>query len=137
MSTGDLPLLNALLNTTSAILVITGYRLVRAGRREAHRRVMLLAIATSFLFLVSYLAYHAQVGSVRFTGRGLIRAVYLTILASHTVLAAAILPLVLVTATRALRGRFDAHRRLARYAFPLWLYVSVSGVVVYVMLYRM
>jgi uncharacterized membrane protein YozB (DUF420 family) len=137
MSASDLPALNAVLNTTSAVLLVAGYRLVRAGRREAHRRVMLLALTTSALFLVSYLAYHAQVGSVRFTGRGVVRAAYLTILASHTILAAAIVPLVLVTAARALRGRFDAHRRLARYTFPLWLYVSVTGVVVYVMLYRL
>lgn len=137
MSVADLPGLNALLNTTSAVLLLTGYGLVRSGRREAHRRVMLAALASSTLFLVSYLVYHAQVGSVRFTGQGPIRAAYFAILISHTVLAAAIVPLVLVTLARALRGRFDAHRRLARYTLPAWLYVSVTGVVVYAMLYRL
>jgi uncharacterized membrane protein YozB (DUF420 family) len=137
VTAADLPALNAVLNTTSALLLLAGYRLVRSGRREAHRRVMLAALATSALFLVSYLAYHAQVGSVRFTGQGPVRAVYFAILISHTVLAAAIVPLVVVTLARALRGRFDAHRRLARYTLPLWLYVSVTGVAVYLMLYRL
>ena len=137
MSASDLPALNALLNTTCAVLLVVGYRLVRAGRREAHRRVMVAALVTSTLFLASYLLYHAQVGSVRFTGQGWIHTVYFAVLISHTVLAAAILPLVLVTLGRAVRGRFDAHRRLARYTLPLWLYVSVTGVVVYVMLYRL
>jgi uncharacterized membrane protein YozB (DUF420 family) len=133
----DLPTLNAALNTTSAVLLLTGWRLIRRGRRDAHRRAMLAALATSTLFLVSYLAYHFQVGSVRFTGQGPIRTVYFAILVSHTVLAAAIVPLVLVTLTRALRGRFEAHRALARVTAPLWLWVSVSGVVVYWMLYRL
>jgi len=133
----DLPTLNAALNTASAVLLLAGWRLIRHGRRDAHRRAMLLALATSTLFLVSYLAYHFEVGSVRFTGQGPIRRVYFVILVSHTVLAAAIVPLVLVTLRRALRGRFDAHRALARYTLPLWLWVSVSGVVVYWMLYRL
>jgi uncharacterized membrane protein YozB (DUF420 family) len=133
----DLPTLNAALNTTSAVLLLTGWWLIRRGRRDAHRRAMLAALATSTLFLVSYLAYHFQVGSVRFTGQGPIRTVYFAILVSHTVLAAAIVPLVLVTLTRALRGRFEAHRTLARVTLPLWLWVSVSGVVVYWMLYRL
>jgi uncharacterized membrane protein YozB (DUF420 family) len=137
LSLAYLPALNAALNTASAVLLVTGYRLVRGGRREAHRRAMLAALATSTLFLVSYLAYHAQVGSVRFTGQGALRTFYFSILVSHTVLAAAIVPLVLVTLARALRGRFDAHRGLARYTLPLWLYVSVTGVVVYLMLYRL
>jgi uncharacterized membrane protein YozB (DUF420 family) len=133
----DLPTLNAALNTTSAVLLLTGWRLIRRGRRDAHRRAMLAALATSTLFLVSYLAYHFQVGSVRFTGQGPIRTVYFAILVSHTVLAAAIVPLVLLTLARALRGRFEAHRALARVTAPLWLWVSVSGVVVYWMLYRL
>jgi uncharacterized membrane protein YozB (DUF420 family) len=137
LSASSLPALNAVLNTVSAVLLVVGYRLVRAGRRDAHRRVMLAALATSTVFLASYLVYHAQVGSVRFTGQGPVRALYFAILISHTLLAAAIVPLVLVTLSRALRGRFDAHRRLARYTLPLWLYVSVTGVVVYVMLYRL
>jgi len=133
----DLPALNAALNATSALLLLTGYLLIRAGRRESHRRVMLAALACSALFLSSYLVYHWNVGSVRFRGTGAIRAVYLAILLSHTLLAVAILPLVLITASRALRGRFDAHRRIARYTLPLWGYVSVTGVIVYWMLYRM
>jgi uncharacterized membrane protein YozB (DUF420 family) len=133
----DLPTLNAALNTASAALLLTGWWLIRHGRREAHRRAMLAACTTSTLFLVSYLTYHFEVGSVRFTGQGPIRTVYFVILVGHTVLAAAIVPLVLVTLRRALRGRFDAHRALARITLPLWLWVSVSGVVVYWMLYRL
>jgi uncharacterized membrane protein YozB (DUF420 family) len=132
----DLPTLNAALNATSAVLLVAGWLLIRRGRREAHRRAMLAAVACSGLFLVSYLVYHAQVGSVRFQGQGTIRTVYFAILLTHTVLAAAILPLVLVTLVRALQQRFDRHRRIARVTFPLWLYVSVTGVVIYVMLYR-
>ena len=137
MTLRDLPALNAALNATSALLLLTGYLLIRAGRRESHRRVMLAALACSALFLASYLVYHWNVGSVRFRGTGAIRTVYLAILLSHTLLAVAILPLVLITASRALRGRFDAHRRIARYTLPLWGYVSVTGVIVYWMLYRM
>ncbi len=131
------PSLDALLNATSACLLVTGWLLIRRRRRQAHHRLMLGALAASTLFLASYLAYHAQVGSVRFLGRGPLRAVYFTLLVSHSVLAAAIVPLVLLTLARALGGRFDAHRRLARLTAPLWLWVSVSGVAVYWMLYRM
>ncbi len=131
------PSLDALLNATSACLLVTGWLLIRQRRRQAHHRAMLGALAASTLFLASYLAYHAQVGSVRFLGRGPLRAVYFTLLVSHSVLAAAIVPLVLLTLARALGGRFDAHRRLARLTAPLWLWVSVSGVAVYWMLYRM
>ena len=137
MTFRDLPTLNAALNAASAVLLLTGWWLIRRGRRVAPRRAMLAALATSTLFLVSYLAYHFEVGSVRFTGQGAIRTVYFVILVGHTVLAAAIVPLVLVTLRRALRGRFDAHRALARITLPLWLWVSVSGVVVYWMLYRL
>jgi uncharacterized membrane protein YozB (DUF420 family) len=137
VSVQGLPTLNALLNTASAVLVLTGWWLIRRGRRDAHRRAMLLAVATSTLFLVSYLVYHFEVGSVRFRGLGPIRTVYFVILVGHTVLAAAIVPLVLVTVSRALRGRFERHRALARVTLPLWLWVSVSGVVVYWMLYRL
>jgi uncharacterized membrane protein YozB (DUF420 family) len=136
VTVSDLPALNASLNTASAALVSAGYVFIRRGRPRAHRNCMFAALLTSAAFLVSYLVYHARVGSVRFQGQGFVRAVYFTILASHTVLAVAIVPLVLVTATRALRERFDAHRRIARVTLPLWLYVSVTGVVVYWMLYQ-
>ena len=116
---------------------MAGWLLIRRGRRDAHRRAMIAAFSTSSLFLLGYLVYHARVGSVRFTGQGPVRTVYFVILVGHTVSAAAIVPLVLVTLRRALRGRFEAHRALARTTLPLWLWVSVSGVVVYWMLYRL
>ncbi|MGE5127088.1 MAG: DUF420 domain-containing protein [Betaproteobacteria bacterium] len=137
MSAPALPTLNALLNATSAVLAATGWWLIRRGRRDAHRRLMLAAFAASTLFLVGYLTYHFQVGSVRFTGQGAIRVVYFALLLSHTLLAALVLPLVLLTLSRGLRRRFEAHRRIARYTIPIWLWVSVSGVVVYWMLYRL
>jgi uncharacterized membrane protein YozB (DUF420 family) len=133
----DLPALNATLNATSAVLISIGWILIKRGRRAAHKNVMIAACVTSTLFLTSYLIYHAQVGSVRFTGTGTIRTVYLSILLTHTVLAAVIVPLVLVTLSRGLRGDYDRHRRIARWTMPIWLYVSVTGVVVYVMLYRL
>jgi uncharacterized membrane protein YozB (DUF420 family) len=137
MTVRDLPTLNAVLNAASALLLLLGWRLIRRGRIQAHRRAMLGAVASSTLFLASYLVYHAQVGSVRFQGQGAIRAVYFAILLTHTILAAAIVPLVLVTLVRGLKARYDAHRRLARVTFPLWSYVSVTGVVIYWMLYRL
>jgi putative membrane protein len=137
VTVSDLPGLNASLNAASAGLLAAGYLLIRRGHPRAHRNCMLAALATSTVFLVSYLVYHFHVGSVRFQGQGLVRVVYFTILGSHTVLAVAIVPLVIVTATRALRARFDAHRRIARVTLPLWAYVSVTGVVVYWMLYRL
>jgi uncharacterized membrane protein YozB (DUF420 family) len=133
----DLPALNALLNGTAAVLLVWGFALIRTGRKRAHRRVMLTAFTVSTLFLASYLIYHLQVGSVRFRGTGPIRTVYFTILFTHTLLAAAVPPLAIVTLSRALRGRFDKHRALARWTLPIWLYVSVTGVVVYWMLYRL
>ena len=133
----DLPALNALLNGTAAVLLVVGWLLIRSGRREAHRRVMLAALAVSAAFLASYLVYHFQVGSVRFAGTGAARGVYFAILISHTLLAAAVPVLALVTLVRALRGRFARHRAIARWTLPIWLYVSVTGVVVYWMLYRM
>jgi len=133
----ELPALNAVLNTTSAVLLICGYGLIRRGRKQAHRRVMLAAFAVSILFLTSYLVYHFQVGSVRFQKAGLVRSAYLVVLFTHTVLAAAVPPLAIMTLARGLRGRFDRHRRIARWTLPIWLYVSVTGVVVYLMLYRL
>jgi putative membrane protein len=137
VSLRDLPALNAVLNTSSALLLATGWVLIRRRQRDGHRLAMLGALAASAAFLTSYLVYHSQVGSVRFTGQGPVRTVYFAVLLSHTLLAAAIVPLVLFTLSRALRGRFDAHRALARWTLPLWMWVSVSGVVVYWMLYRL
>ncbi len=136
MSPHLLPSVDAVLNATSACLLAAGWWLVRHGRREAHRRAMLAAVASSTAFLVCYVVYHARVGSVPFARPGAVRAVYFTLLLSHTVLAAAIVPLVLLTLSRALRARYDAHRGIARVTAPLWLWVSVSGVAVYWMLYR-
>ena len=132
----DLPAVNAALNATSAVLLTTGYRMIRQGRRQTHKRVMLAAFTVSTLFLISYLVYHSQVGSVRYPHSGLIRTVYLSILATHTVLAATVPILAIVTLRRALKGEFNRHRRLARWTLPIWMYVSVTGVVVYLMLYR-
>ena len=137
MSVADLPALNATLNATSAVLLCTGWFLIKRGRQDAHRKVMIAACTTSALFLVSYLTYHAQVGSVRFQKTGAIRTIYLGILLTHTVLAAVIVPMVLVTLARGLSGKFDRHRRIARWTMPIWLYVSVTGVIVYLMLYRL
>ena len=137
MTVRDLPALNALLNAASAVALLVGFWLIRRGRWRAHRAAMLTALALSAAFLTSYLVYHAQVGSVRFQGQGWLRTVYLSILATHTVLAAAVPVLALVTLSRALRRRFDRHKAVARWTLPIWLYVSVTGVVVYWMLYRL
>ena len=131
-----LPTLNALLNAACAILLTLGYRAIRRGDVARHKACMGLAFLTSILFLASYLTYHALHGSTRFPGAGWVRPLYFAILISHTILAVVIVPLVLRTLYLALRGRFDAHRRIARWTLPLWLYVSVTGVVVYWMLYR-
>ena len=133
----DLPAINATLNATAAALLVWGYILIRRRRIASHRKVMLAAFATSTVFLCCYLIYHFNVGSVRFAGTGAIRTVYLSILATHTVLAAAVPPLAIITLSRGLRGRFDRHKKIARWTLPVWLYVSVTGVVVYWMLYRM
>lgn len=137
MTVRDLPTLNAFLNATSAALLLLGWTLIRRRNRDAHRRAMTAAFACSGLFLVSYLTYHALVGSVRFPGTGGARTLYLAILLTHTVLAAAVAPMAVTTFVLAWKGRFEKHRRLARWTLPIWLYVSVTGVVVYVMLYRM
>lgn len=133
----DLPEVNATLNAIAALLLSIGYIYIRRGQTQEHRLCMLAAFATSALFLASYLVYHFNVGSVAFTGQGTIRTVYFTILISHIILAIAILPMAIVTLLRALRGQFESHRRLAKWTLPLWLYVSVTGVVVYWMLYQM
>ena len=137
MSYTDLPAVNAVLNSICAVLLVTGWILIRQGRIAQHRAVMIAAFSTSCLFLISYLVYHAQVGSVKFTGQGAIRIVYFTILLTHTVLAAAIVPLVLVTLTRGLKRQDARHRAVARWTMPIWLYVSVTGIVVYLMLYQL
>lgn len=131
-----LPLLNAYLNAISAAWLLAGYRFIRKGNMIRHRFCMLAALATSVLFLTSYLTYHIQVGNNLFRSHGWIRPVYFTILISHISLAVVIVPLVLVTLTRALRRRFPAHRKVARITWPLWMYVSVTGVLVYVLLYH-
>ena len=133
----DLPGVNATLNAISALLLSVGYVSIRTGRVAQHRACMLAACATSTLFLCSYVVYHFNVGSVAFTGQGPVRAVYFTVLISHVVLAALILPLAVVTLLRALREHFTAHAAIARWTLPIWLYVSVTGVAVYWMLYRM
>ena len=132
-----LPAVNAALNATSTVLLFVGWLFIRQRDMRRHRACMLSAFATSSLFLVSYLVYHAKVGSVPFPGQGVVRVVYFTILITHILLAATILPLALVTLSRGLAGRFDRHRAIARWTFPIWLYVSVTGVVIYVMLYRL
>ena len=135
MGVHDLPAFNAVLNAIAAVLLVTAYRFIRAGRREAHRKLMLAAFSVSVLFLISYLLYHAQAGVVYYTRTGWVRALYLTILVTHTGLAATVPVLAIVTLRRALKGNFEKHRQIARWTFPVWLYVSVTGVVVYLMLY--
>ncbi|MBI4341926.1 MAG: DUF420 domain-containing protein [Candidatus Omnitrophica bacterium] len=137
MDVAALPHLNAALNGASALLLVLGFLAIRAKQVAVHRVFMLGALGVSTAFLASYLTYHAQVGSVRFAGGGWIRPVYFTILISHTVLAVAIVPLAARTVFLAARQRFDAHRAIARWTLPLWFYVSVTGVVVYWMLYHL
>jgi uncharacterized membrane protein YozB (DUF420 family) len=137
MTVHDLPAVNATLNGTAAVLLLWGYILIRRRSVAAHRAVMIAAFAVSCVFLACYLIYHYNVGSVRFPRTGAIRTVYLSILTTHTALAAAVPPLAIITLNRALRQRFDRHRKIARWTLPVWMYVSVTGVVVYWMLYRM
>ena len=137
MAVTDLPALNALLNSVATLFLLAGLLFIRQRRLGAHRFAMIAALSTSAAFLTSYVIYHANVGSRPFTGTGAIRYVYFAILITHVVLAIAIVPLVLVTVSRALAARFDQHRRIARITWPLWMYVSVTGVIVYLMLYQM
>ena len=136
MTVHDLPAVNASLNALSGILLLTGYVMIRTRRIAQHRRCMIAAFSTSSVFLVCYIVYHAKVGSVPFTRQGFVRPLYFTILITHVTLAAAVLPLALVTLSRGLTGRFPQHIRIARWTFPIWLYVSVTGVLVYVLLYQ-
>ena len=137
MTINDLPALNASLNAISAVCLASGYVFIRRGRVVFHKRCMLSALGASACFLISYVVYHANVGSRPFPGAGAVRYVYFTILITHVLLAATILPLALITAARGLRAQYDRHVRIARWTLPLWLYVSVTGVVIYLMLYRM
>ena len=136
MNLHDLPLLNALLNGSSAVCLLAGFYFIRRREVRKHRSCMIAAFVCSALFLTSYLVYHANVGSIRFGGEGGVRVLYFGIHFSHTLLAAAVPPLAIITLRRALRGRFEKHMRIARWALPVWLYVSVTGVVIYLMLYR-
>ncbi len=136
MSVTDLPAVNATLNAISGILLLIAYAHIRARRIQQHRRFMIAAFAASSLFLVCYLVYHAQVGSVPFTRQGFVRPLYFTILITHVTLAATVVPLALVTLSRGLKARYPQHRRIARWTFPVWMYVSVTGVLVYVLLYQ-
>jgi protein SCO1/2/putative membrane protein len=132
-----LPSVNAFLNATAAVLLVWGYSLIRRKRVQAHRKVMTAAFVTSCLFLVCYVVYHAQVGSKHFPHTGTLRTVYLSILGTHTVLAATVPVLAIITLRRGLAARYDKHRRIARWTLPIWLYVSVTGVIVYLMLYHL
>jgi putative membrane protein len=132
----DLPAINASLNALSGVLLLTGYIMIRTRRIKQHRRCMIAAFATSSVFLVCYIVYHAQVGSVPFMRGGFVRSLYFTILVTHVTLAAAVVPLAAVTLWRGLKGRYPQHIRIARWTFPIWLYVSVTGVLVYVLLYQ-
>ncbi len=142
MSFEDLPLVNACLNALSAVFLAIGYGFIRAGKQRAHRNCMITALAASILFLCCYITYHSYVayylhrGPTRFTNPSGFRPIYLTILLTHTVLAVVIVPMVLVTFVRALKQRFESHRRIARWTFPIWMYVSVTGVLIYLLLYR-
>jgi len=136
MTLHDLPAVNATLNGLSGILLIVGYAAIRAGRINWHRRCMIAAFVTSAVFLVCYVIYHAQVGSVRFTRQGFVRPLYFSILITHVTLAATVVPLAVMTLRRGLRAQYPRHRAIARWTLPVWLYVSVTGVLVYVLLYQ-
>ena len=136
MTFHDLPAINASLNALSGVLLLAGYALIRARKMALHRRCMIAAFLTSSIFLICYVVYHVQVGSVRFTRQGFVRPLYFTILVTHVALAAAVPPLALVTLSRGLKARYPQHVRIARWTLPIWLYVSVTGVLVYVLLYQ-
>ena len=137
MSVTDLPAVNATLNTISTVLLITGWVFIHRGERKKHKACMIAALVVSALFLTSYVIYHAQVGSVPFRRTGWIRTVYFAILIPHVILAAAIVPPILITVSRALTAKFDKHRQIARWTLPVWLFVTVTGVIVYLLLYQL
>lgn len=136
MSLSDLPAVNASLNLASAILLTAGFVFIKRGRKNAHRNCMIAALVTSTLFLTCYLIYHANVGHTRFIDPPWFRPIYLILLATHVILAMVIVPLILVTLYRAIRARFESHKKIARWTWPLWMYVSVTGVLVYLILYH-
>lgn len=131
------PVIDATMNGTSAVLLLIGRGFIKRGNMAAHRAVMLAALVSSSIFLGCYLYYHFHVGSIHFTGQGVWRPIYFTILITHVTLAVVIVPMIIITLVRALRERFDRHRAIARWTFPLWMYVSVTGVIVYIMLYHL
>ena len=137
MEISELPAVNATLNAVSAVFLLAGYLLIRRGHRDLHKRCMLAALTSSALFLTCYVIYHANTGSRPFPGHGVARVVYFSILITHVLLAVTILPLALTTAARGLNAQYDRHVRIARWTLPLWLYVSVTGVVIYLMLYQL
>lgn len=137
MSIADLPTFNALLNASSGLLLLIGHRFIRKGNRQAHKKCMISALGVSVLFLISYLIYHYHHGATPFTGEGVVRPIYFSILISHTLLAMTVVPLALITLSRGLKEKFDKHVKIARWTYPIWLYVSVTGVVIYIMLYHL
>jgi putative membrane protein len=137
MSFSDLPTLNAILNSTSAILLLIGHRFMKQGNITAHKRAMIGVFVVSAMFLTSYLVYHYGHGSQPFKGEGIVRPIYFAILISHTILATAIVPLAIITLVRGLKGRYESHKRIARWTYPIWLYVSATGVIIYLMLYHL
>jgi putative membrane protein len=136
MTLSDLPALNACLNFTSAVFLSIGLYQIKQGKQKAHERSMIAAFCTSTLFLVGYLYYHAHAGTTRFVDPAWFRPIYLTLLATHTILAVVIVPLILVTFNRAFKARYELHKKIARWTWPLWMYVSVTGVIIYLLLYQ-
>jgi uncharacterized membrane protein YozB (DUF420 family) len=132
-----LPTLNAFLNATSGLLLFLGRKYIKAGDRATHKKFMIAAFTVSVLFLISYLTYHAVHGTTRFTGEGIARPIYFTILITHTILAVFVPPMAIIALVRGLKNRIDKHRIIARWTYPIWLYVSITGVIVYLMLYHL
>lgn len=137
MSLADLPTLNALLNASSAVLLVVGHRFIKHGNMKVHKRCMISAFGVSIIFLISYLTYHYHHGSTPFMGQGIIRPMYFILLISHTILAASIVPLALTTLFLGLKGNFEKHVKIAKWTYPIWVYISVTGVLIYLMLYHL